>query len=391
MKGDAKYYAIIIGVFLLLFVANRFKDEPTDYTHTFSHKDKNPYGSYLLKELMPDLFDDHEVESLNMTLYEIEERLTPDKNLLIIADNMYGGAEEIEVLLNAVNEGMNAMIVANTAYSLTDTLGISVEFNSLGFLVNANQDSTYLKFASRDLPQDHYQFKSDVASHNFSDLDSLDYGLIAVNASGDPMAIKVPHGKGNIILATTPMVFTNDYFFYENNHEYAATLLSYLPKKDMIWSEYYQLGRIEVSTPLRVILQAPALKLAYTLTIVALLLFMIFEAKRKQRIIPIVRPLANTTLEFIGTITNLYLRKKDHLDIALKRIQYFQESIQARYFMNFKKLNDEFFEKLAAKSGNEVRDVKELFDLIQRIKERETVSEQELKSLSDKIEAFYGR
>lgn len=391
MKGDRKYYAIIIGVFLMLFIANYFKEKPTNYNHTFSPNDKNPYGSYALKELMPDLFGGNEVENVNKTLYEIEEELTSDKNLLIIADDMNAGEEDISVLLNAVENGMNAMIISTTAYALMDTLGISIDFNSLNYLINANQDSSSVGFVNQKLPKGDFQFKRDAISNYYDELDSLSYGLIATNSFDKPIAIKIPYGKGNLYLCTTPLAFTNEYLFYKNNHEYASTILSFLPRRDIIWSEYYQTGRMEAQTPLRVILQAPSLRLAYTLTIIALILFMIFEAKRKQRIIPIVRPLANTTLEFIGTIANLYLRKKDHSDIALKRIQYFQEHIQNRYFMNFKKFNKEFFEKLAAKSGNDVVKVKELFDLIQRIKEQSAVSEGELKSLSDKIEAFYGR
>ncbi|MCE7993946.1 MAG: DUF4350 domain-containing protein [Roseivirga sp.] len=391
MKGDRKYYIMIIGVFLILFLASYFREEPTNYNHTFSHLDKNPYGGYVLKQLMPDLFGDKKVENLNRTLYEIQDQLTPDKNLLVIADRMNMGGEDVEVLLEAVDAGMNAMIITQGAYSLTDTLGFSTSTNEFNYLLNANQDSSMVTFINDRLPEGDFKYKRDAISYYFDDLDSLEYGTIATNLTDRPVAMKVSYGKGNFYFCTTPLAFTNEYLFFENNHEYASTILSFLPRRDMIWSEYYQLGRMEVATPLRVVLTSPSLKLAYLVTIVALILFMVFEAKRKQRIIPIVKPLANTTLQFIGTIANLYLRKKDHWDIAQKRIQYFQEYIHNRYFMSFKKFDHAFFEKLAAKSGNDVIEVKKLFDLIQQIKEKQTVNESELKSLSDKIEAFYGR
>lgn len=391
MKGDRKYYAMIIGVFLILFLASYFKEEPTNYRHTFSHLDKNPYGGYVLKELMPDLFGDKQVENLNRTLYEIQDQLTPDKNLLVIADEMNMGSEDVEVLLEAVDAGMNAMIITERSYLLTDTLGFSTSTNEFNYLMNANQDSSMVSFINDRLPNGDFKYKRDAISHYFDDLDSLEYGTIATNLTDRPVAMEVPYGEGSFYFCTTPLAFTNDYLFFKNNHEYAATILSFLPRRDVIWSEYYQLGRMEIATPLRVVLTTPSLKLAYTVTIAALILFMIFEAKRKQRIIPIVKPLANTTLQFIGTIANLYLRKKDHWDIAQKRIQYFQEYIHNRYFMSFKKFDRQFFEKLAAKSGNDVIEVKKLFDLIQQIKAKQTVNESELKSLSDKIEAFYGR
>jgi hypothetical protein len=391
MKGDGKYYALIIGVFLIVFLASYFKEDPTNYTHTFSHRDKNPYGGYVLNELMPDIFGDSKVEHVNRTLYEIEDDLGPDKNLLVIADYMNAGQEDIDVLLEAVDEGMNALIISQGSYLLADTLGFEFDTNEFNYMINANQDSSMVSFVNSGMPSGEFKYKRDAISHFFDDLDSLSYGTIARNLGENPVAIKVAYGKGNIILCSTPLAFTNDYLFFDNNHEYVSAILSFLPKRDIIWSEYYQLGREETRTPLKVVLTSPSLKLAYMLVVVAILLFMIFEAKRKQRIIPVVKPLANTTLEFIGTIANLYLRKKDHWDIAQKRIQYFQEYIQGRYFMSFKKFDEDFFQKLAAKSGNDVVEVKKLFDLIQRVKASGTVNETELKTLSDKIEAFYGR
>ena len=391
MKGDAKYYALVALIFLILFTLSYTAKDPTNYRHTFSHKDKNPYGGFVLKDMMPDMFGDKEVSNINYTLYEIEEDLTPDKNLLIIADNMSAGQEDLEVLLNAVDQGMHAMIIAQSMYMIEDTLDFMTDYSEFDYMLNANQDTSYVSFLNPAMPAGDFRYKRDAIAYHFDDLDSIDYKVIAQNGDKEPVAIQVPYGKGYLYLCTTPLAFTNNYLFFEENHAYVSALLSFLPQKDMIWCEYYQMGRLEIQTPLRVVLTTPPLKLAYTVAILSLVLFMIFEAKRKQRIIPIIKPLANTTLEFIGTIANLYMRRKDHGDIARKRIQYFQEYIHNHYFMNFKKFDQAFFERLAAKSGNEVVEVKKLFDLIQRVKEQEFVSEQELKLLSDKIEAFYGR
>lgn len=391
MKGDGKYYALIVLVFLVLFGIEYTQEEPTNYIHTFSHKDKKPYGGFVLREMMSDILGDVEVYNVNLTLYEIEHDLSPDKNLLIIADNMSAAEEDVNVLLSAVDAGMDAMIVSQSMWALADTLGFDTEYNQFSYLINADQDTTSISFVNSKMPGGEFRYKKDVLTYYLSDLEDLEYDLIAQDEDRNPLAIRVKIGRGNLYLCTTPLAFTNNYLFFEKNHQYVSSLLSFFSKKDLIWSEYYQLGRLEVRTPLRVVLTSPPLKLAYTVTIVAVLLFMIFEAKRKQRIIPIIKPLTNTTLEFIGTIANLYLRKKDHSDIAQKRIQYFLEYIHNHYFLNFKRFDRDFFERLAAKSGNDVVEVKKLFDLIQRIKEQDRVSEEELKLLSDKIEAFYGR
>ena len=47
----------------------------------------------------------------------------------------------------------------------------------------------------------------------------------------------------------------------------------------------------------------------------SLLLFMRFNARRKQRPIPIIEPLKNSTVEFTHTIANLYLKEKEAYEV----------------------------------------------------------------------------
>ena len=54
---------------------------------------------------------------------------------------------------------------------------------------------------------------------------------------------------------------------------------------------------------------------------------MIFNAKRRQRVVPIINPLPNTTLDFTKTIGNLYYQEGNHQNIVDKKIIYFLEKI----------------------------------------------------------------
>ncbi|MBO6495386.1 MAG: hypothetical protein JJ978_07470 [Roseivirga sp.] len=386
MREDKKYYAIIIFVFLVLFLIQYFQKEPTSYARTYSHLDKNPYGGYVLKDLLPEFMGGSEVQSLNRTLYEIKDSVLADKNLIIFADQLLMDQEDTDILLNAVNQGMTAFISAEKMGGpLLDTLKIGTDLDELYYVINANQDTVEARI-NRDI----YRFKRDAVATYYSELDSVDHTVLAVNENDEPVAISVPFGSGKIVFNSTPLAFTNNYLFFEDNAQYASTLLSELPQRATIWSEYYQLGRIEAQTPLRVILTTPALKFAYGVTIISLLLFMVFEAKRKQRIIPIIEPLKNTSLEFVKTIGKLYLKSGNHKDIAEKKIQYFLEFIRTKYYLNFQKFDKDFFEKLSAKSGKDVVQLKKLFDMMEKIKNQSEVSVQELKMLNTQLENIYG-
>lgn len=386
IKGERKYYAIIIFVFLVLFLIQQFQKPPTNYDHTFSHKDKNPYGGYVLKDVLTNFMGDAEIRSLNLTLYEIQDEELFNKNLIIFADQVYMPEEDSDALLEAVNEGMTAFISASYIQGkLADTLNFSVDSDELYYVVNADRDTVSAKTNGQS-----YRFKRDALRSYFTELDSLNHEVLATNEEDKPVAIAVPFGKGKLVLNTTPLAFTNNYLFFEENAKYAATLLSQLPQRETIWSEYYQLGRLELNTPMRVILTTPTLKFAYAVTIFSLLLFMIFEAKRKQRIIPIILPLKNTSLEFVKTIGNLYLKSGNHKDIAEKKIQYFLEYIRTKYYLNFQQFDQDFFEKLSAKSGKDIVELKKLFNLIERIKNQSSVNDEQLKYLNTQLENIYG-
>lgn len=116
---------------------------------------------------------------------------------------------------------------------------------------------------------------------------------------------------------------------------------------------------------------------------------MIFEAKRKQRIIPVIKPLANTTLEFVATIGNLYYQRGDHKNIAEKKIQFFFDYLHAHYFVSTTHRDERFVSMLAGKSGAGEQNVKALTNTINQILAKEKISKEELISLNALLEKFY--
>jgi len=92
--------------------------------------------------------------------------------------------------------------------------------------------------------------------------------------------------------------------------------------------------------------------------------FMIFNAKRKQRVVPIIKPLANTTVDFTKTIGNLYFQEGDHQNIIDKKIIYFLEKIRNEYLIETITLDDHFEKKLHLKSGKKIEDIQNVVRLI---------------------------
>ena len=115
---------------------------------------------------------------------------------------------------------------------------------------------------------------------------------------------------------------------------------------------------------------------------------MIFEMKRRQRIIPVIQPLANTSLEFVSTIGNLYYQNKEHKNIAEKKILFFLEQIRTRYYLSTSKVDSAFIETLSKKSGRSVEEVSNLFGTIDKIRGSASITAEQLIELNRQIERF---
>ena len=139
---------------------------------------------------------------------------------------------------------------------------------------------------------------------------------------------------------------------------------------------------------MRFILTTEPLRWAYYITLVALLVFMVFEMKRKQRIIPIIKPLANTTLDFVHTIGNLYYQRAEHKNIAEKRIHYFADQLRSRYWLTHIVFDENFVHTLTQKSGKPEEEVRALVNIIAYIQKNNTILADILIEFDERLEKF---
>jgi hypothetical protein len=413
-KREWKYALILAGVFLLFVGIEVFGPKPINWTVTFHSKDKNPFGNYLMQQQFQDIFGDQPVQSSFTTLYEFTENqkalnevayqvhdqhevitgIDQPINHLILTNTIRTSHEDMRVLLERIALGEDLLI--STEYLtglLADTLKAYMRdnlFAGKNLVKQLNTDTVFLRFSDDLYPQlrEEYPYLAKHARNHIKLPDSLNHKVLATNHFGFPITVYIPWGKGRIFLNSTPLAFTNFYLLETPNEQFVSGTLSLLNPRPLLWSEYYQMGRMESQTPLRFILNNDPLKWAYYISILSLLMFIIFEAKRKQRIIPVVRPLENHSLQFVKTIGQLYLNRGQHKKIAEKKITFFLERIRTRYFLSTEKINQDFFRQLAKKTGKSPSNIETLFSLITRITNAREVSEEQLMTLSKAIEEF---
>ncbi len=222
----------------------------------------------------------------------------------------------------------------------------------------------------------------------FVENDTAEYEVLGRYTNGKPNFLKVDIGDGELFLNTTPLVFANYNILKGNTRSYVEKLFSMLPVNDVIWDEYTRHIEIESTSSFRYILSVPSLRSAFLTLLLITLLYLLFAGRRRQKMIPLVVPLENSTHRFIDTLGRLYLYRNNHKDIALKKIRYFQESIQSNYSMKIKKFDGEFVKRFSRKSGTSEESVTKLVNLIHAIESKEVINENELFELNKMIDNY---
>jgi hypothetical protein len=131
------------------------------------------------------------------------------------------------------------------------------------------------------------------------------------------------------------------------------------------------------------------LRIALWLTIAALVIYVLFEMKRRQRIIPVIEPLRNSTIDFVKTVSAVYLGQKDNRGIANSKVQYWLQYIRRRYYLQTRELNEEFATLLAKRSGVAEEKVRDIIAIIREVEGSHSVSDQVLLKLNFRIDNFY--
>jgi hypothetical protein len=214
--------------------------------------------------------------------------------------------------------------------------------------------------------------------------------VLGRNDVGGANFLRYQIGRGSLYLLPDPRLLTNFCLLQPRGPDYVAKALSHVPKvQTLIWDENNTRGNVENSAVLRVIFQHSELRWAYCLALAGILLFVLFEMKRRQRVIPVMEKPLNSTVDFVRTVGRVYYEQRDNTDIALKKISYLLEFIRSQYGLKTAALDEEFVLMLAGKSGVSGEEVQALIMQIEHMQENARISDAQLIALNRKIENFY--
>ncbi len=389
-----KYFVyFILAAFVVLFIQLYFPN-PINWSRNFNTQSKDPYGLYVFNQELPHLLKSQKLTKTSLSPYEYfldNKEANENKTTYLFIENK-SNLDDVSVkdLLQKVSEGADMVIASENFYYgnsyILDTLKIklhSIKTNNLHF-VNKNSGNDTLKI------KDEY-------NNIFTVKDPEKYSVIA-KLNNNLSFVSTKFGKGTVYISTSPILLTNYYLLNEklNTEIFSEKFASFIKKENVIWfDENYNIGERESNNSIfKVILKHKSLRFGWYTMVIGLILYLIFYGKRKQRIVPVIDPIKNTTVEYIETVGNLYYQENNHTQLLDKQIKYALYFIRTEWKIATQNINEDFKNKLQQKALANTGDTDQFINFITNFNTDKTYSQANLiqfNQLLEKLNINYGK
>ncbi len=414
--------AIVVIAFVVLFMykPDDTKKEiiPANWEPDYQADSKEPYGGYLFYELLKNTTADFEFLKGQPNEYLSELPSYGDKRLLVVYDEFYLNLISTWSEINEfVYNGNSVLFIlekdpANLKYFYGDYLSVTNDKKTTEQLYFINDKKKYEFQFLVDFEIENYNWKYFRTREDITiPLDTIKTGdKIGITAQGRPdsiifviheknkeneiVFIEIPYGNGSIFIHRTPMAFTNMALLEEKNVEHLEKVLSKINYNSVIGNvkndeqEEPRERKARIS-PIQFILSNAALRWAYYLSLVGLLVFAVFNLKRKQAAIPVTPNRSNSTLEFADALSKVYFQRHNNHTIVAHKQRIFTTFIRTRYHIHPGKDKNEYARLISAKSGMELEKVNEILNTTEQILKFKDITDQRLIDLHKLLDNFY--
>lgn len=404
MKKYLPYILIglmVIAILVLFFTSENKTNRQFDRRITLRAKDKIPYGTYVAFENLDEMFPEATIVTSKKEpgYWDSLSNYEADQALIIVTGNFNPDEYEMKKMIHFMEEGNDVFISAwNVSYEVTQMMKCDLNAGEdLMYYFEQTEGSDLLsvslakppfgKKASYTYPGRRYDFY-------FYKLDTATTTVLGYDKSNNPNFVHLKAGKGNLYVHLAPMTFSNYFLLHNNNIAYYENVLSVISPgtKKVVWDEYF-IGRRQKESKqaswLSAFFKYKELRWALLIALLTLLLYVLSEMRRKQRIIPVMTKPKNDSLEFVKTIGRLYHDKGDHKNLCRKMSAYFLEHVRSRYKLTTSELNEEFIKSLHGKTGIDEEEIKNIVSFIRNLDTLPGVNVNQLASFHKQLESFY--
>lgn len=414
---------LVIGLLVILFLLTflfRSGRQSFNWRETYKSKSKDPYGTHIIQELLKTYLPSEEVivleDSISGGLPVLQDK---PANYVFIGEGVYMSTYDIDRMLEFVEAGNLAFISSRTIpfdlmfhlyYEECDDYPWDDYIDHTDSVVHLSLNHPNLevsrafeyKYITRFKVTDYrWQY---IEAPYFCDQEE---GLMELGRMNDSLInfARIGYGAGHFYLHTNPIAFSNIQLLDQTGLGYAGKVFSHLNDGPIYWDEYSKvpewLGRqqndnfrgnsrrLASESPLQYILSEPPLTWAWYLLLALGLLYLFFQAKRRQRIIPVLEKNSNTSLDFIATIGRLFFIQNSHKQLALEQMKLFQAYNRRHYNLQSREMNETFVTRLSTKSEIPAENIHKILNLYANIEKSSFISNNTLVDFHKLLDGFY--
>jgi hypothetical protein len=366
---------------------------------SLSRHDDIPYGARVAYELLPHIFPEANISvNSNASPASFTNSGTPgstytsaNRVLIIIGTSVMADASDVNALMSFIQEGNHVFISANR---ISENLLKELSIRATGYQPRTPEpDSlTVGVYSPVNTSYKTFSYPGDSYDRWITKLDTQFVSILGRDVQGHPNFVRLTYkGGGTLYLHLAPLAFSNFFLLHKQNMAYYENALSYLPRETatVIWDEYFRYDHGREFSALQYILGNAALRWAFWLLLLLFAVIYIFDSKRRQRLVPVMGALNNTSLDFVRTIGRLYYQRRDNHNLAMKMVTHFQGIVKTRFHLPVTVLDETFVDRLANRTGYPKQSLTSLVGYMQLLPAKAYIPDGELLDFHKQLEAFY--
>lgn len=402
-------YIILIFVavaVIALVITGSGRRKKLDERLSFRKNDKIPYGTWVAYRSLPEMFPSAAIVT-NRREPGLWEEISADSTqqfFMAVTPRFMPEEYEMRQLIRFVENGNDVFIsTREISYAAATLLNCAIEDQDIpnyfesNTLVTQIDDSLSLRLGKPYFSNTgRFAYPGRKYDATFSSVNENTVYKLGYDGEGQLNFVQFQAGKGHLYLHLAPLAFSNYFLLHRQNMEYYEQVMSLIPAdvKKVVWDEYFIYKRNQEQEKskkswLRVLSKYPGLKAALITAFLTLLLYLLLEMRRKQRIIPVVTRPRNDSLDFVKTIGRLYYDRSDHQNLCRKMGTYFLEHVRNRYKLPTGNLDEAFIKQLQFKSGAAEKEIRGIVSFIKYIEDSPVVTAADVSSFHQQLESFY--
>jgi hypothetical protein len=385
--------ALAAVLFYFYRPATRYNWSDSTPRKAYSESYEEPYGTQILYKALKAYFPGERFQDIKKDPGKVLEKAKG--TYVFVGEGIYYDSLTTQRLLQFVGRGNTALLVSKTIpdkimttvynpvcnYEFWEDYEVIYLDSVVNFSVQSPGEAASENFpffyANRNKKHS-YRWKYIPKKHFCDDLPHMPLG--SINDSLTNFA-KFPYGNGAFLLHTAPIAFSNFHLLRPEGRAYAEAILSHLPKGAIYWDACSRIPEESAlrqnprprdfpdQHPLSFLLQQPALAWAWYLLIGLAGAYLLFRAKRRQRVIPVLPKNENSSYEFISTIANLHFREKNYRGICIETMKLFIAQVRERYGLmlsmdaasQLPRVDGDYFKRLAQVSEVPEAHIRDIF------------------------------